>query len=256
MKRLQYLLVAPFFLIACGDDTGSGTDATNTTNGDTSTGDVAPGTSALTGVNTNVTKTNPNPTNANCDLSTAINNTSGAKYPWGGLTVSGRTYTCNGCPNGYAIAQGEYRAHGFSDSNGAACAAQGDDCTSDFSFPNPDTDLAEYFAFDGNTWKRQYHDVKGNKQATANGWYFCGMKPEGPQAHVVWYTLSASGDADIAAKDQIVESDVILGSENDIHIFWFDDVNAINGTTPGIAFDYCKIGTSDPNGVACDNPFK
>lgn len=259
--KLKYLLVAPFILIGCGDDTTTtGSDATTTTTTDTSTDTtVTPGTSAVTGVNTNVTKTNPNPTNANCDLSTAQNNTTGAKYPWGGLTVDGVTYTCNGCPNGYGIAQGKYRLHGFATSDGSACNPSDSGCDADYNTPDAATDLGEILFFDGNTWYDKYHDAKaagGPATVESRGWYFCAMKPEHANAHTLWVTteVSPTGSPLGGAVDEVKESDPILGSSDNILIFWYNDVNASNGD-PGVQYKYCKFGVTDTYGHTCADPF-
>lgn len=258
MKSLRFLVVVPFILIGCGDDESSGNDATTTTTADTS-GDtnVTPGTSAVTGVNTNVTPvpTNPNPTNEGCDSSTAASNTTGAKYPWGGLTVEGTAYTCNGCPFGKAEAQGMYRLHGFADADGDPCDPEDAGCEADYSTPDPVTDLAEILYFDGNTWYSKYKDVKaegGSKTVETRGYYFCSMKPENSNAHTFWFTLDAEPEGTLGANTgDVKRSDVILGTNANLLIFWFD---GLTGAT-GQQYKYCKFGEVDTYGNTCGNPF-
>src|SRR5262249_23177232 len=119
MKRYMSLVVVPIFaLAACGDDNKGSSDSTSdttadtshpdTSGGDTTPGDGAPGTSALTGVSTNVQVTTPTP-NAGCDATKVDNGVNGAKYPWGGLTAGGVSYTCNSCPTGLKDFQGKWR---------------------------------------------------------------------------------------------------------------------------------------------------
>jgi len=104
MKRYMPFMFVPFVaLAACdSDDTSTtDTDATSQPDGDTAQETVAPGTSALTGVNTNVQVTTPT-ANPNCDSSEVDNGNNGAKYPWGGLNADGTDFTCNKCPTGLA----------------------------------------------------------------------------------------------------------------------------------------------------------
>lgn len=192
MKSLRFLAVAPFILIGCGDDeNNNGSDATtSTSNPDTNTNceEPAPGTSGLTGVNTAVTPqpTDPNPGNDGC-TSPVISNT-GLKYPWGGATVAGRTYTCNACRFGYPFAQGAYRLHGFSKEDGSPCGSLSDtDCAENYSEPKPaEGDFAETLWLDGNTFRVRQKNGSAAGDIEIKGYYFCGMKPEGPNEHVVW----------------------------------------------------------------------
>ncbi|MCC6619713.1 MAG: hypothetical protein IT385_00570 [Deltaproteobacteria bacterium] len=255
MKSLRILAIVPFMLIGCGDDGDGGSDTTTTTSTTDTSTDTTPGVSPVTGVNTNLNITNPNPTNSGCDGSTAQTNTTGAKYPWGGLTVSGTNYTCNGCPFGYGVAQGMYRLHGFADENGDPCNPEDAGCEADYTTPDAATDLAEILYFDGNTWYSKYKDVKaagGPQTVESRGYYFCSMKPENPNAHVFWYTTDAEPEGTLGANTgDIKRSDVILGTAANLLIFWFD---GLTGET-GNQYKYCRLGEVDTYGNTCANPF-
>jgi len=262
MKTYRFLAIAPFILIGCGDDSGGGNDTTTTT-GDTSDtsnnqcdDNVTPGVSPLTGVNTNVTVTNPNPTNDGC-TSASVNNTEGARYPWGGMTVDGRVYTCNGCPGGFPHAQGVYRVHGLSLANGDVCPdTSSNDCNENYSLPDPDDDYTETLWLDGNTFRIH----QGGKDATnlvIGGYYFCGMQPEGPNEHVVWVITEATPNTVTGLKvGDMMESGKILGTESNILIYWYEELNSPESTNPPpLEFKYAMYGETDPYGNTASDPF-
>lgn len=247
MKRYMPWIAVPFFVLAaCDSDDGNGTtpDATDTTAGETGADTVTPGTSALTGVNTNVTVTTPT-RNPGCDNSEVDNGSNGIKYPWGGLTVDGVSFTCNKCPTGLADFQGKWRAHGFKDEE------QSDP---DYSKgADADNDDAEVLYIDGNTWYSHLHDHQEMKSVETRGWFLCTQQPEQPNERLFWVTLQASPEGALGANaGDINKSDVILSSGSDRKlIFWYD-------TTAGetnYPIGYCKIGTA-AGGQTCNDPFQ
>lgn len=245
MIRYMPWIVAPFLaLAACDSDSDS--DTTDTTGGDSSdTADtnVTPGTSAVTGVNTNVTVTTPT-RNAGCDNTDVDNANHGAKYPWGGATINGTTYTCDRCPNGLADFQGKWRAHGFAADGETPDYSKGGDAT---------TDDAEVLFIDGNTWYSQLHDQQEGKSVETRGWFFCSQKPEHPNEHLFWYTIEAKPEGQLGATSgEYNESDVILSQGGDKKLIaWYDTVGGASSASIG----YCKIGTVS-NGQTCNNPFE
>lgn len=258
MIRYMPWIAAPFFaLAACDSDSGS-SDTTDTTGGDTTTGDtnVPAGTSALTGVNTNVTKTDPNPGNVGCG-STPISNTAGAKYPWGGETVAGRTYTCNVCRGGVPDAQGVWRLHGWSLANGNPCPTLSDPaCNENYSEPKAgDGDFSESIWIDGNTFRIHQKNGSAAPDLVLKGYYFCGSKPEGPQEHVVWKILEAtpSGLPGLSAGD-FLESDKLGVSGPGPSTYWYEALNSENTGKNDIG-TYCSYGSKDPYDNVCADPF-
>jgi len=265
MKSLRFLTIVPFVLIGCGDDAG-GSDTTNTTdatnnndtNNNTCDDNVAPGVSPLTGVNTNVSPvpTNPNPSNDGC-TSAPIANTTGAKYPWGGETVSGRTYTCNMCPFGYPGAQGVWRMHGFSLANGNPCQSLSDPaCNENFTEPKAaDGDFSETIWIDGNTFRIHQKNGSATPDLVLKGYYFCGSKPEGPQEHVVWKILEATPNTVTGLKvGDFFESDRLGVTGPGPSTYWYDDVNSDNTGDNQIG-TYCGYGTKDPYDNVCTDAF-
>lgn len=245
MKRYMSLLAVPLMaLSACGDDGDNGGTDTTTPDG-TADGETTntPGTSQLTGVNTNVTVTTPE-RNANCDDSEVDNGSHGAKYPWGGLTADEETYTCNKCPAGLADFQGMWRAHGF----GA------DEVTPDYSKGgDADNDNAEILYIDGNTWYSKFHVHSEGQTVETRGWFVCTQQPEHPNEHLFWVTVQATPEGTLGANSgDINESDVILSSGTDKKLIaWYDDV----GGNTSAQIGYCKIGTTS-GGQTCNNPFE
>jgi hypothetical protein len=241
------MAVPALALAACGDDdTGGTTDATTQSDGTGSPdGEVNTpvGTSALTGVNTNVSVNTPT-ANPSCPANEVDNGSKGIKYPWGGLTADGKNYTCNKCPTGLADFQGMWRSHGF----GA------DEATPDYSKGgDADIDDAEIFYIDGNTWYSMFRDLQTNQTLETRGWFVCTQQPEHPNEHLFWVTLEAIPAGTFGANaGSIDESDVILSQGSDKKlIFWYDSV----GGNTGIQIGYCKIGTTS-NGQTCNNPFE
>ena len=243
MKRAMRWIFVPFFALVGCDSSSGGTDATSdadTTGGDTT---VAPGTSALTGVNTNVTVTAPT-RNANCDNTEVDNGNNGAKYPWGGLTAGTTTYTCNKCPTGLADFQGKWRAHGY----------KADMTTPDYSKgADAATDDAEIFYVDGNTYYSHFHDQQEGKSVETRGWYVCTQQPEHAHEHIFWVTLEATPAGVLGSNaGDIGESDVILSQGSDKKLItWYDEVDGATSLQMG----YCKIGTSSGS-QTCNNPFE
>jgi len=248
MKRYIPFMFVPFVaLAACGDDATTTTpdgDATMTPDGETA-GEtvVTPGTSALTGVNTNVTVTTPT-RNANCDSTEVDNGNNGAKYPWGGLTANEKNYTCNRCPTGLADFQGMWRAHGFAADESTPDYDKGSDAA---------TGDAEILFIDGNTWYSNFHDEQEGKSVETRGWFVCTQQPEQANEHLYWVTLSAVPEGTLGANNgDINESDVILSQGTDKKLIaWYD---AVGGNTSA-SIGYCKIGTSS-GGKTCNNPFQ
>lgn len=253
MIRYMPWIAAPFFaLAACDSDSGS-SDTTDTTGGDTTTGDtnVPAGTSALTGVNTNVTVTAPT-RNAACDNGEVDNANHGAKYPWGGLTVGTTNYTCNACPGGLEALQGQWRFFLFDN-----------DDNEDYTSPAA-SDYAEVVYIDGNTWYTKIYDSQASpKTVEARGYYACLQQPEHPNKHLLWVTLEATPTgAQGWSAGEAFGSDVPLiggASGKDWRAYWYNDprdTNAdFNKTTGGDdEKPYCQFGSS-AGGKTCSNPF-
>jgi hypothetical protein len=226
-------------LFGCDSDDKKTTDTTADATGDVGAETSTPGVSPLTGVNTNVTVTTPT-RNANCDDSKVDTGNHGAKYPWGGLTAGGMTFTCNKCPTGLADFQGMYRAHGFADDKTTPDYEKGGSAA---------TGDAELLVIDGNTWYSKVYDKQSNTTQETRGWFFCSQKPEHPNEHLFWVnTEVVQGEAQVGGVNR---SDVILSQGTDRKlIFWFDE---LAGDT-NVQIAYCKVGTTF-NGKTCNNPF-
>ncbi len=246
MKRYMPFMFVPFVAFAAcdsDDTTKADADAAVTPDGDTAAETVNPGTSALTGVNTNVQVTTPT-RNANCDNGEVDNGNNGAKYPWGGLNADGKDFTCNRCPTGIVDFQGEWRAHGFA----------ADETTPDYTKgSDAGTGDAEILFIDGNTWYSHFHDQQEGKSVETRGWFLCTQQPEHPNEHIFWVTLQAVPAGNLGANNgDINESDVILSSGTDKKLIaWYDEV----GGNTSAQIGYCKIGTSS-GGQTCNNPFE
>ena len=222
---LPTVVLAAFVgLAGCDDDGGSTADI------------LEPGKSPLTGVQTNVTKTEPTP-NPECAAADVIPG-SGAKYPWGGFAAGGTTYTCNACPNGHGDMQGSYRFHGFDDGREQV----------DYSYPNP-TEYKEVVKIDGNTFYTAVEDnIEGHSAYYTRGWYFCSQPPENGSKHLFWVSLDSD---DPTQKTSVAETDPILSDGPDnTRLFFYDQI----GGTTGTARLYCKIG-SERDGQTCTDPF-
>jgi len=246
MKVLSALFAAPLMLIACGDDnTNTGNDATNDTNttSDTSLGDVAPGTSALTGVNTNVTSTPPTP-NAGCDLSEVDNTNHGARYPWNGFTEGATTYTCNKCPGGHPALQGQWRAFEY----------EADNDTPNYEAPAA-SDQAEILFVDGNTWYTGYYDSRESvSRVDARGYYFCTQKPEHPNEHLGWVILEADPEGALGYDTGgSYGSDVPLTATGELRMYYYATIAEQNGAHLDATRPYCKFGATSA-GKTCTNP--
>ncbi len=237
MPRLVVLIAScALALGACGDDDPD--DNGNDVIGGVDTGGpVVAGVSQLTGVDTRVNVTPP--AAADCDQSTFIDGIHGAQYPWGGATIAGQTYTCNGCPGGHPEVQGMYRVMGFDD-----------DGTANPDLPDADNDYAELLYIDGNTWYSVIRDARAGTTTETRGWFFCAMKPEHPNAHTFWTTTAVDqGSAQVGG---VNESDVFLtlGGGAEMLLFWTNEP----GTSLGIELGYCRIG-STVGGKLCQSPF-
>jgi len=249
MKRFALALL----LVACGGDekttsdtTSPTTTTTTTTTTDTSQPDTTnPQTSALTGVS-KPTNPDPEPTpNAGCSGPQVQNYTptGGFEYPWQGATAGATTYTCDGCKTGDPKLQGAWRVHGFADS--------GDP---DYSFPDPLTDYAETLKVDGNTFEihiRDQHAAEGEKDQLIRGWYFCAQKPEANNEHLFWVITDVDQGTD--QPGDVIESDVFLGSGDNIATYWFASV----GASENDQAQYCKIGSTNSANAdqTCTSPF-
>ena len=224
------------------DTTTSDTQTTNATETtvatDTDTGEVAAGTSPLTGVNTNVTVTEPTPNAACATADHPSAATGGAEYPWGGLTVGTTAYTCNGCPDGLPELQGSWRLHGFQDPP--------NDETPDYNYPDPATKGAFELLVDGNTFMVRDSDPSAGTDVVSRGWYFCSQKPENDHKYLYWVDLGKSG------ADAITRTDTVLtDGTNNLLLFFF--ANAVSGTE-SLPYPLCRLGTTR-NGQTCDDPF-
>ncbi len=246
MKRYMPWVVMPFLtLLGCDSDDSNpsdttGGDTTDTTGGDTVPDTVTPGVSALTGVNTNVTVTEPTP-NAGCAASEVDNGDHGASYPWGGLTAAGTSYTCNKCPSGLQDFQGMFRAHGFAADETTPDYDKGADASSDD---------AELLYIDGNTFYFKLYDKQTNTTDEARGWFFCSQKPENNGEHLFW--VVTDGIQGAPQDGDINRTDVILSQGADRKLIsYFDE---LTGQT-NVQIGYCKIGTSS-GGKTCNNPFE
>ncbi len=251
MKRFMPLMFVPFVAVAaCGDDDGGNTtpdaDATSPSETrDTTTQEVGPGISPITGVNTNVTVTEPT-RNAACSNDEFFTGT-GAKYPWGGFTMGDTTYTCNACPNGDPQLAGAWRAFEFDE----------EDDLEDYDKPDP-SDYAEVITIDGNTFKYEIFDSAGSpKDIVARGYYACLQQPEHPNKHYLWVVTEGQGTGQWYSTGGSFGSDVILIMQNDWRAYWFNDIRTTNAEKPKGDDEkpYCKVGTSK-NGKDCVNPFE
>ncbi len=240
MKRFMPFMFVPFVAVAaCGDDGGtdnpdvtSPSETTETTQ-ETST----PGVSPLTGVNTAVSGITEPERNAGCDDNKVLS-ASGAKYPWGGATINGTTYTCNGCPNGHPDIQGTFRGFGFEPDEETSDYSKGADASSD------DADL---LVVDGNTWYSEIFDIQTGTTQIARGWYFCSQKPEHPNEHVFWTTTA--GDE---GPGSVSRSNVVLAQgNNQILMEWFYELTGQQYTQ----IAYCRVGSTLGDQV-CNNPFE
>ena len=261
MSRLSPLLIA-LALVACGEDIATTKTPGDTAN-DTSPADVPdttqpfdtalpdtqpvdtdpndPNVSPLTGVNTNVqvTPVTPNPL---CDPSQVDLGPHGATYPWGGLTVAGKRYTCNRCPTGLRDFQGRWRAHGW-DSAGDPDYALG---------MTAGPDDAETLFVDGNTFYSRIYDRQDDASVEVRGWFFCGQKPEQSDEHLFWVVLEASPPGTFGfSPGTIFETDVILSAFNDNKLItYLDDI----GAPTSVDIGYCRIDTTRA-GQVCNDPF-
>jgi hypothetical protein len=241
-------------LMACGDDGGGPGPGTDTaTGGDTANtiplpGGISycdPGTatatkSGVTCVETNV-QVEPVTPNASCFANDEIIEHTGLAYPWGGATIGGRTFTCNGCPNGLPILQGRFRVHGYLP----------DSDTVDYREPDPVTDLAWILFIDGNTFFTIEYDAQRQRTSWSRGRYFCSMKAENGAKHLYWQDLESSNSASVG---QWTRTDTILssGGGKNLLIKFFNSVNTSDAS--GIDFPFCKIGTTT-DGQLCNDPF-
>ncbi len=201
------------------------------TTAETSPEVVVPGVSPVTGVDTNVTVTEPERAGG-CDDSDVDPADYGASYPWGGLTAGGKSFTCNSCPNGLEGFSGVWRAFGdedFSIGSGAN-----------------DTDI-DRLAIDGNTFFG-YTRFDG-VESEFRGWFLCSQQPEHPNEHLYWVVLDASGPLYTAGA--VYRTNRILSSGDDQRLLeYFDDLE----TTSSFLLPYCRIGARDEEGRLCNDP--
>jgi len=196
--------------------------------------------SALTCVETDVgvTPVTPNPQCAEAD--SEFPNPGGLTYPFGGLTVGGTSYTCNGCPNGHPDIQGRWRFH--------MMGRQENPDLVDYTLPDPVTDYAQVLFVDGNTFYWGVRDVQEQRTAQHRGYYFCSMRTENSAKHIYW-VFTDSDESDSVSR--ILRTDTILsgGSNN----FLFSIFDSPTGGSEFQNFYYCRFGSSK-DGHTCGDP--
>lgn len=250
MQRFFPLII---LLAACGPDDETKTDATTptTTATDTASPNDTTGsqTSQLTGVTTPASP-DPEPTaNAGCAGATNLTYapTEGLAYPWQGLDLGAKDYTCNGCKSGDPNLQGSWRVHGFANPDG----------TGDMDYDHPDalTDYGETLKIDGNTFEVHIRDAtqpEGERDSIYRGWYFCSQKPEQNNEHLYWVVTEVDdGEQTVGT---VIETDVVLtGGANNINMYWYE----APGAPQSLNLQYCRVGTTNPdnNAQICNAPF-
>ncbi len=162
----------------------------------------------------------------------------GCKRPWGGLTVAGKTYTCNRCLGGDPNAQGAWRAIDFA--------------TEDPTVPLPGG-RAELLIIDGNTWHLRARG-KGNGatvEVHVDGWYACSDGAELNSQRLIFSTTAADPNDGLGW----FAPDIFTGS------FLTKGKNLMSwGIYGGFETDwigdiiYCRVG-STVGGKPCTDPF-
>ncbi len=209
--------------------------ASETTPGEVTPEVVVPGVSPVTGVDTNVTVTEPERAGG-CDDSEVDSADYGASYPWGGLAAGGDSFTCNSCPNGLDGLSGVWRAFGINNS--------GDE---DFSVGGTANGDVDRLAIDGNTFFG-YTRFDG-EESEFRGWFLCSQQPEHPNEHLYWVVLDATGP--LYAEGAVYRTNRILGGGGQRLFEYFDDLE----TTSSFQVPYCRIGAVDAQGRLCNDPY-
>ncbi len=253
MSTLAGALAASTLLFgACGDDGDGPAPGTDVVGSDTGSIATPPGIdypkasegtatkSGITGVETNVQVTAPTPNEA-CFIGDSVISSSGPAYPFGGATIAGTTFTCNGCPNGVPEMQGRYRVHGFAENSDSV----------DYSIPDPSVGRADVLFVDGNTFYYGTHNPVTQQSFQSKGYFFCSMKAENSGKHLYWNDLEAS---DPQAIGNWTRTDVVLsqsGGKN-ILLWYFDSPSTSDSGSVDVP--YCRIG-STTDGQVCTDPF-
>jgi len=170
--------------------------------------------------------------------------TYGPSVPWEGFTHKGMTYTCNKCPGGDELLQGEWRA-----------VFDVDDPTVSY---DADPSYREYLKFDGNTFRNIIAGEDLGKQVTAviEGWFLCSSKPETVNETKFFILTKVEPEGAFGWETGFVYSaDTLMSDPNNILIGWYDGVVTTSGGKYGGTAPFCRIGM-DVGGIPCTDPFK
>ena len=173
--------------------------------------------------------------------------TYGASYPWQGFTYAGTTYTCNRCPGGDPVIQGDWRA--VFDENG-------EDPTVPY---DKDPTYRELLSFSGNTFVMELEgkDLGANVRATISGWYFCSSKPETGNAAKFFIVTGAEPEGAFSYESGMVFTADLLSNELQTSLLFlgYGGVVTTGGGTHDFSAPYCKVGTTIGE-TPCEDPFK
>jgi hypothetical protein len=232
-------------------DTGPDTQAVQDTTGpdtqavqDTTGPDDTPPAHSRTG-NEKYDWTLPNDAPArHADCAAPDSNAYGPSYPWQGFTVSGTTYSCNRCPNGRKEIQGHWRAV-FDDTDPTVLYEK-------------DPTYRERVIFNGNQFSMRLNgqDLGQSVDATIEGWYFCGQKPEADNETVFFIVTSAAPDNAFAYETGYVFTSDLLTSDGGGGLLWawYSGIVTVAGSSWGGTAPYCLIGTMVGD-KPCVDPF-
>jgi len=172
--------------------------------------------------------------------------TYGEKVPWTGFEHEGTTYTCNACRGGLPEFQGTWRLL-------------------DFDTEDPEEPLTDgwtqTFTFDGNLWQQRatWQSGGATEQASMEGWYWCGSKPEVNNEAKVFVVADLSpSDAFGYTAGYVFTADLLSSADGGdrLAFLFYDGFNT--GDQP--AEVYCRVGSTVTTQAleekACTDPFE
>jgi hypothetical protein len=168
----------------------------------------------------------------------------GPSVPWSGFTHKGLTYTCNKCPGGDELLQGEWRA-----------VFDVDDPTVPY---EGDPTFREYIQFNGNTFRNilEGEDLGTKVGAVIEGWFFCSSKPETVNETKFFVLTKVEPEGAFGWETGFVYSaDTLMSDPNNMLLGWYDGVVTSAGGKYGGTAPYCRIG-SEVGDIPCTDPFK
>ena len=244
------LCLSVLVLVACGgSDTTAPTNTQDEVGAPVFEGDVPvvpTGAHAVTSSDKfgwNIPDTKPEP-NSEC-TSDIESLTSENSIPWQGFQVNGTTYTCNRCPEGTAIFQGDWRA-------------MYDRESSDPNVPyDLDPTMRETLTMDGNTFRMHLSgmDLGAPTEAYVDGWVFCSDKPETVNKAVFFVVTSAVPEGAFGWETGLVFTADVMADGNGLFMGWYEGIVTVGGQAWGGTQEYCPIGGNSADGISCDDPF-